>query len=647
MTVSFFRAAPSLTAPHSFLFFVEHHTHAALRLSLSARRERDTPYWTLQGRLTAAAFRGICLPSPPPPPPLPYTRVTTIMAKKKNARNASVSAAATGSGATPADGGLRPVFVASTHTATAEEALHVALQQLDSIAQEAHVYIQQRKAATLNGPEVEGASPPFKRARDDSAGSEARLTAFAAAKGSRLDVFAAMSTLQYQALCATVAAYGLQLLPSLEEILKRVVLAVLTPWLSTPEAWETLAMLCTTYRAGAAHALTELLESLLREPGVLLLDAPQLVPAWYAETFVHVMPSAMASNAAAAALGGLLTLAEDQRLREESAESSQQAVHIHTERTARKLRALADMLYASGGYVPTATLQQMGLRHAMEVVEAGVLPCYLSEQEYSEAFSTASAFPGTAAAASSSFVGATAMAGNSTSAAVLRWRVPAAWHAVSLQLLEAFLFTCRPGFPAQLLVTTTRAINVLAARLHRGVPHLSALKDPNSTADPNQEGCKKATSVALTLLPVPAAVGAAVVRLGHVMQLLCHPVVLPPFQPVQLVVEKAKRRTFVLAESAAAAVTSAPAAPSTPPVETVTAPSARATTPPPPQHQPRPVASTAAAPAAVLPPTPASESTSPLEVRPAPQSVKPTPPPQPPAVVDGTDDDIPDIVMDD
>ncbi|CBZ26799.1 conserved hypothetical protein [Leishmania mexicana MHOM/GT/2001/U1103] len=561
------------------------------------------------------------------------------MAKKRNVRNASVSAATTDGGAAPADGRLRPVFAASSRTATAEEALHAALEQLDSIAQEAHVYTQQQKAAALNSAAAEATSPPFKRVRDDPAGGTARLTASTAAKGSRLDVFAAMSALQYQALCAAVAAYGLQLLPSLEEILKRVALAVLTPWLSTPEAWETLAMLCTTYRAGAAHALTELLESLLREPGVLLLDAPQLVPAWYAEAVVHVLPSAMASNAATAALGGLLTLAEDQQLREESAESVQQAMPIHTERTARKLRALVDMLYAAGGYVPTATLQQMALRHAMEVVEGGVLPCYLSEQEYSEAFNTVSTFPGTAAAASSSsFVGAGATAGDSTGAAVLRWSVPAAWHAVSLQLLEAFLFTCRPGLPAQLLVTTTRAINVLAARLHRGVPLLSTLQDPNSTADPSQDGGKKTMSVALPLLPVTAAVGAAVVRLGHVLQLLRHPVVLPPLQPAQLVVEKAKRRTFMLTE---------------PPAATVAAPSARVTTPPPQQQQLRPVAPTVAAPAVVpapaasLPRTSAPKPTPPVEVRPAPQPVKPAPPPQPPAVVDSTDDDIPDIVMDD
>ncbi|CAG9573329.1 conserved hypothetical protein [Leishmania major strain Friedlin] len=565
------------------------------------------------------------------------------MAKKRNARNASVSADATDSGAAPANGGLRPVFAASTRTATAEEVLHAALEQLDSIAQEAHVYTQQLKAAELNGAAAEATSPPFKRARDDPASGETRLAASTAAKGSRLDVFAAMSALQYQALCAAVAACGLQLLPSLEEILKRVALAVLTPWLSTPEAWETLAMLCTTYRAGAAHALTELLESLLREPGVLLLDAPQLVPAWYAEAVVHVLPSAMASNAATAALGGLLTLAEDQQLREESAESVQQAVHIHTERTARKLRALVDMLYAAGGYVPTATLQQMALRHAMEVVEGGVLPCYLSEQEYSEAFNTASTFPGTAAAAasSSSFVGAAATAGDSTSAAVLRWSVPAAWHAVSLQLLEAFLFTCRPGLPAQLLVTATRAINVLAARLHRGVPLLSTSQDPNSTADPNQDRSKKATSVALPLLPATVAVGAAVVRLGHVLQLLRHPVVLPPLQPAQLVVEKAKRRTFVSVEPAAAPVTSAPAAPAAPPAETVAAPSARVTTTPPPQQQPQPVVPTVAAPAVAPAPTAA------LPRTPQQQPVKPAPPPQPPAVVDSPDDDIPDIVMDD
>ncbi|KAG5479375.1 hypothetical protein LSCM1_04635 [Leishmania martiniquensis] len=578
------------------------------------------------------------------------------MAKKRNARHASVSAAIADDGISPADGGLRPVFAASTHTVTAHEALHAVLEQLDAIAREAHTYTQQQIALSENGAAVESASPPLKRARDDPVDGKVRLSASTAAKGSRLDVFAAMAALQYQALCAAVAAYGLQLLPSLEEILKRVALAVLTPSLSTPESWETLAMLCTTYRAGAAHALTELLESLLREPGVLLLDAPQVVPTWYAETFVHVSPSTMAANEATAALGGLLSFAEDQRLREETAEPAQQAARIHTDRTARKLRALVDMLYATGEYVPPVTLQQTALRHAMEVVEGGVLPCYLSEQECSEAFSTASALRGTAAAAlSPSSVAAAATAG-------LRWRVPAAWHAVSLQLLEAFLFTCRPGLPAQLLVTTTHAINVLTARLHRGVPLLSAGGESCSRVEPSQGGSKKPASVALPPLPVTSAVGAVVVRFGHVLQLLRHPLVLPPFQPAQLVVEKAKRRAFVLEESAAAPATSAPAVPAPPPAETLAAPSA-GVTPPQPSVEltvemsapadakgatvnaahavaPAPVADTPRTPA----PTLASLA---VAARPAPQPVKPTSHPRPHAVVGNADDDIPDVVMDD
>ncbi|KAG5506055.1 hypothetical protein GH5_05737 [Leishmania sp. Ghana 2012 LV757] len=583
------------------------------------------------------------------------------MPKKKTARRASVPAATADDGATPANGSLRLAFAASTHTVTAQEALHVVLEQLDSIAREAHAYTQQLKAVAQNGAAVEATSPPLKRARDDPVGGVARLTASAAAKGSRLDVFAAMSTLQYQALCAAVSAYGLQLLPSLEEILKRVALAVLTPCLSTPEAWETLAMLCTTYRAGAAHVLTELLESFLREPGVLLLDAPQLVPTWYAETFVHLPPWAIGSNTATAALGGLLSFAEDQRLREETDESAQQAARIHTERTARKLRALVDMLYATGEYVPVATLQQTALRHAMEVVEGGVLPCYLSEQECNEAFSAASALPGTAAASASSSVVGAAAAGNSTGAVVLRWRVPAAWHAVSLQLLEAFLFTCRPGLPAQLLVTTTRAISVLAARLHRGVPLLSAGEESS------QDGSKEAASVALPPLPVTSAVGASVVRLGHVLQLLRHPVVLPPFQPAQLVVERAKRRIFVLAEPAAAPATSAPAVPVPPPAESVAASSPGVAPPTQQQQLLRSVAPTVAtsapadakvttvnaapalvpAPAEALPRTPAPTSAPLAAARLAPQPVKPAPPPQPPAVVNNADDDIPDVVMDD
>ncbi|KAG5505689.1 hypothetical protein JKF63_05024 [Porcisia hertigi] len=566
------------------------------------------------------------------------------MAKKRHARRASLSSATADSGSSDASGGLRPVFSASMRTTTGQEALHAALNQLDSIAQEAHTYTQQLTASALSDVAPEATQPPLKRARDKLVNGEARLTALPVAKASRLDVLAAMSAPHYQALCAAVATYGLQLLPSLEDILKRMALAVQTPCLSTPEAWETLAVLCTTYRAGAAHALTELLESLLREPGVFMLDAPQLVPAWYAETFVHVLPTAMASNATTAALGGLLTFAEDQKLRECSTDSSQQAARIHTDRTERKLRALVDMLYAAGEYVPASTLQQTALRHVMEVVEGGVLPCYLSEPEYSEVFNTASAIPGTATAT------------DSTTAAVLRWRVPAAWHAVSLQLLEAFLFTCHPSLPAQLLVTTTRTTNVLAARLHRGVPLLSAAEEHCSATVPSQDGNKKASPTPLPPLPVTAAVGAAVVHLGHVLQLLRHPVVLPPLQPAQLTVEKAKQRMFVLAEPAAAPSTPTPAVPAEPSKEAVAALEAPVMS--------TPLAPTAAPPAAVdvevpadcvvpavvlpsasaSPPTPALKSAAPVVPRPAPQPRKSMPPP---AVVDDADGEIPDIVMDD
>ncbi|KAK7200186.1 hypothetical protein NESM_000069500 [Novymonas esmeraldas] len=566
------------------------------------------------------------------------------MAKKRLARHGAGTAAGAGDGAASAEGDIRAVLAASTHTATAHETLHATLEQLDTIAQEAHTYTQQLKASAVNSAADAGAatttSPPLKRLRDEPASSPTRSGAAAAAaaaavRGSRLDVFAATSALHYQTLCTAVAACGLQLLPSLEEILKRVALAVLTPSLSTPEAWETLAMLCTTYRAGAAHAVAEVLEALLREPGVFLLDAAPLVPTWYAEALVHA-PASTAANTATAALGGLLAFAEDQRLHEASAEALQQAVRIHGERAARKLLALVDMLYAAGGYVPAATLQQAALRHVMEVVEGGLLPCYGTQAECSDA----PASPGTAAAAAGGeMVDGGGGAGGGAAAGALRWRVPAVWHAACLQLVEVFLVTCRPAVPAQLLVTATRTITTISARLHRGVPLLAAEETSATTAH----------TTSPPPLPVTSAVGAVVVRLGHVLHLLRHPAVLPPFQPAQLVVERAKRRVFTAAETSPAVATAAPAAPAPAPatataaaaVVVVATPNGAEVRPPP---QPVPPAA-AAAPALA----PANATTAPpaVSTAPAPRPAPRRPPPPVRRPADDADDDIPDVVMDD
>ncbi|KPA78170.1 hypothetical protein ABB37_06342 [Leptomonas pyrrhocoris] len=494
------------------------------------------------------------------------------MAKKRRQRSANAAAAHTADATVSA----RPLLIASTTVVTAQEALQTALERLDAIAQEAHVYTRQLKQAELsNGNSAPAAAtptafsasssstvPPHKRPREDgdditdSKAAQAVVVTAASLSNSRLDVFAATSTLQYRTLCTAVAAFGLQLLPSLEDVSKRVTLAVLTPALSTPEAWETFAMLCTTYRAGMAHPVNEIMESLLREPGVLLLDAPQLVPAWYAETYVHVLPGGCAANTTTATFGGLLSFAEDQKVRDTSSESApvQHLVRVHTDRAARKLCALVDIIYAAGGYVPSSTLQQMALRHVMEVVESGVLPCYRSASESGE--ETVAVFhTSSAAAPTTPSTSGHAEASSEGAQHVLRWRVPPAWHAVCLQLLEAFIFTIHPAVPAQLLVAVSHIMNVVSARLHRGVPVLCD-DDAPSTEEPN-EGATKETMA--PPLPVSHAVNAAVVRLGHVLHLLQHPVVLAPYQPPQLTLEKAKRRVWSVDTEATASTPTATA----------------------------------------------------------------------------------------
>ncbi|KPI89558.1 hypothetical protein ABL78_1326 [Leptomonas seymouri] len=592
------------------------------------------------------------------------------MARKQRQRNASASSAHTADAAEPS----QALLAASTTAMTAQETLHSVLERLDAIAQEAHVYTQQMKHAELHcvsSPEVATAAASssssstakaHKRPRDGEASSigeqsKAQVRSDASPSSSRLDVFAVTSALQYQALCTAVAAFGLQLLPSLEDIAKRVTLAVLTPALSTPEAWEALAMLCATYRAGMAQAVNEVLESLLRESGVLLLDAPQLVPAWYAETYVHVLPSGCAANTATAALGGLLAFVEDQRMRDASSESSPtlRLARVYTDRVARKLRALVDILYAVGEYVPSSTLQQVALRHVMEVVEGGLLPCYWSASEAGE--ETVATFKTEAATAATS---------SGSAQRVLRWRVPPAWHAVCLQLLEAFILTIRPVVPAQLLVSASHVMNVVSGRLHRGVPVLSH-EDPSSRSE--SSGGKEAAMEHQFAVPLPVshAVNAAVVRLGHVLYLLRHPVVLAPYQPPQLTLEKAKWRVWSVDTETAASTAVADVS-----VDVASTPASAVA-----EHTQAPVQAAAPAVHAQAPPTlaaaaatstaqsmpisaPAVERKQPV-VKPAPAAqptAAPAAPPQqqqpaPAAKValqrnaEEEEDDIPDVVLDD
>ncbi|KAL7700991.1 hypothetical protein N2W54_003775 [Lotmaria passim] len=577
-----------------------------------------------------------------------------------NAAAKSVSAAA----ATAADSAdvPRPPLTATTTAVTAHAALQSALERLDAIAREAHTYTQQARQAKLereaNGNSAAAVAPSaastqgHKRPRVEEVTSAAATAALAAAQtSSRLDVFAVTSALQYQTLCCAVATFGLQLLPSLEDISKRVTLAVLTPALSTPEAWETFAVLCSTYRAGMAQAVNEVVESLLREPGVLLIDAPQLVPAWYAKTHIHVWPGACATNAATVALGGLLAFAEEQKMRDASAADSTSAsfspmlhlARVHTDRVARKLRALMEVVYAVGDYVPASSLQQLALRHAMEVMEGGVLPCYRGTAESGE--DNVAAFKATDAENNSS---ASASEHSRPSEGVLRWRVPPAWHAVCVQLLEAFLFTIRPAVPAQLLVSAARVIDVVSGRLHRGVPTLSHGTPWNKKNDGERGGVRAETqdpslrqnSEVLTAPPLPVthAVSAAVVRLGHVLHLLHHPVVLAPYQPPQLTMEKAKLRVWSVA---AATTTAKPNSAEAEESQSVTATSSGGITAP---------VLTAAAAAVVQGQrevaVPAERKKAP-EVKPAPVTRHSAPPVVARREATEDEDDIPDIVLDD
>nr|CCC93433.1 conserved hypothetical protein [Trypanosoma congolense IL3000] len=166
-------------------------------------------------------------------------------------------------------------------------------------------------------------------------------------------VFAVMTEPHFRALKTIVMLYGVQLMPSLDAILRRVLLCMSSPALVSSESWELAAMLGTYFRAGATRLLEEVLLLFLSEKNTFVLGSPCMV----------IEGTGGKGNENDHGAPGI-----DNR--------KQWAVEGWTyeySTTHRNLRAFEELLTALGPFVATATMQRTLLRYTQEVVVYGLL----------------------------------------------------------------------------------------------------------------------------------------------------------------------------------------------------------------------------------------------------------------------------------
>ncbi|KAG8340687.1 hypothetical protein TRVL_08485 [Trypanosoma vivax] len=167
-------------------------------------------------------------------------------------------------------------------------------------------------------------------------------------------VFAAMAEPHYHTLQSIVMTYGLQLLPSLELIQRRVLLVLSFPAAMGSSWWELAALLGTYFRAGAARILEELLLVLLEEKRPFLLHSPCLTGWAVEDNFNEIEGQTTRGNDRATELA----------VGKEKTEISA---------VLRNMQAFDEMLLALGPFVQIVTIQRVAHRFAQEVVLEGVL----------------------------------------------------------------------------------------------------------------------------------------------------------------------------------------------------------------------------------------------------------------------------------
>ncbi|RNF21080.1 uncharacterized protein Tco025E_03533 [Trypanosoma conorhini] len=297
-------------------------------------------------------------------------------------------------------------------------------------------------------------------------------------------VFAAMAEPHLHALQSLVVTYGVQLLPSLDAVARRALLAVASPTTANTAAWELAALLGTYFRAGAVRLLEELMELLLTDKGPFLLKAPCLV--------------------------GLTRARGGAEATEEEDEEEDDTVGL-----LRRLCAFEELLLAVGPCISASVMQRATLRFAQEVVIAGILdappPAPPAE----------SGKPGRGkkGGPNATNINSDKDQHNNTSGAQLQATASAAAFSVEaavqprcVQLLTSLLLLCRPlpGVVSACAVRVVRELPARAVTLRQRSEHPHLLR--------------------------------AVARLSATLTALRHPHALPFYLPPVDVVEKPTRR---------------------------------------------------------------------------------------------------------
>ncbi|CBH15195.1 hypothetical protein, conserved [Trypanosoma brucei gambiense DAL972] len=220
----------------------------------------------------------------------------------------------------------------TTNVVHATDVLGSALTAIDAIVADAQQHQRKKEQREATGPALAG----IKRQRGG-------------------EVFAVMAEPHFRALQTIVLLYGVQLMPSLDAIMRRVLICVTSPVLVSSDCWELAAMLGTYFRAGAARLLEEVLALLLAERSPFLLGSP------------CVVVDVVASQGLPANTNGSTDISGKDR------NAVDQEKVYDGSSTQRNLRAFDDLLVALGPFLPSSTMQQVALRYAEEVVVNGML----------------------------------------------------------------------------------------------------------------------------------------------------------------------------------------------------------------------------------------------------------------------------------
>lgn len=359
--------------------------------------------------------------------------------------------------------------------------------------------------------------PPNKRLCTESAKSKDKT----AERVLKRDLFTASLVLPLQQIARAISAYGSQLLPVIHEISSRLLRLVSSPLLACAEAWECCARLCLYYGVGAVPILREVMDFVLREPGVLLLDCPCCVTPELMEYLVWC--------ATLSSVKGGHSTTPPLSFAAHSFSKSQDDMDALLEQTERKLRSLRLMVTTAGDAVDLHTMQQFALRFSQEIIQDGILPlpCRNSDLQMTMNF----------------FQDHRTDSGNSnTSSNTVRvqWRIPSEWKAECVLFLDTLLGALRPT-DMELLRSATLLVQALYANLQRGLEMI-----PSNCLHTYRES----PGETLSYPEVGASTLAAVAQLQRTLFLMRHPPLLPSKSvPTPIVLEERKKRIFIEKET--------------------------------------------------------------------------------------------------